>query len=86
MHHSVLVYCFDATDETILDFLCFLELWILQLDRAQNVFVHIADNLLVVVVTSVLLLTDELLDVTDRCWNTEFDVFHCFSIFWVLQS
>ena len=86
MRHSVLVYCFDTTDETIFDFLRLFETSLILFEVGDDFLVHIADNLLVVIVAFVLLFTDELFDVTDRCWNTEFDVFHCFIIFWVLQS
>ena len=65
MRHSILVYCFDTTDETIFDFLRLFETSLILFEVGDDFLVHIADNLLVMVVTSVLLLTDELLDVTD---------------------
>ena len=65
MRHSVLVYCFDTTDETIFDFIRLFETSLILFEVGDDFLVHIEDNLLVVVIASVLLLANELLDVTD---------------------
>lgn len=62
MHHSVLVYCFDATDETILDFLRLMKAFIVGSDGGNNFIVHISDNLLVVIVAFVLLFLEMVFD------------------------
>ena len=57
-----LVYCFDATDETILDFLRLMKAFIVGSDGGNNFIVYISDNLLVVIVAFVLLFLEMVFD------------------------